>query len=109
MNNPIDITSVIPIGMKKEQAIKLAEKIAKTMKVMWAAEGGTIKLSPKDFAYSALNYFGTAKSKRFLSNRIQAIFSEEVLKKIIKSKNDFVTFNFNGEQITVNAKTPQPA
>ncbi len=109
MSNPIEISTIIPMGMKKEQALKLAEKIAKTMRAMWAAEGGPVKLTPKEFCSVALNYCRTPESKRFLGDKVTKIFSETEIEKIIESKNESVTLTFNGEQITINAKSPEPA
>ncbi len=109
MNNPIDITSVIPIGMNREQAEKLAQNIANTMRKMWEENKEKGKLHPKNFLTNSLSYCKTLESQKFLAERINKIFSENVIEKIIQSKNDFVTFTFKDEQVTVNAKAPQPA
>jgi sulfatase maturation enzyme AslB (radical SAM superfamily) len=107
--NPIEITSVIPIGMNREQADKLAQNLARTMRSMWAAEGGPKELSPKEFCVVALNYCGTPESRKFLADKLKEIFSEKMIKEIITSKNDSIKFTFNGEEVTINAKSPQPA
>lgn len=108
MNNPIDISSVIPIGMSREQAEKLAQSIANSMKKLWA-EKVEDRLDPKDFAVNSLSYCKTAESQKFLTERINRIFSEEIIQKINQSKNDFVTFTFKGDQITVKSALAQPA
>lgn len=107
--DPINITEIIPLGMTKEQAIVLAEKISRTMRVMWLSENGPGKLSPVEFALTALNYCGTPESKRFLMDRMIRVFSEKEIENIIRRKNDFVRFIFNGEEIFVKAESPQPA
>lgn len=108
MNNPIDISSVIPIGMNREQAEKLAQNIANSMKKLWE-EKAEDRLDPKNFVTNALSYCKTLESQKFLGERINNIFSEKVIEKIIQTKNDFVTFTFEGEQITVKSAVAQPA
>lgn len=108
MNNPIDISSVIPIGMHRKKAKKLAQNIARTMKSMWAAEGGPVKLTPEQFSEVALNYHHAPDTKESMAKKIKVIFSERVIEKIIQSENHFISFTLNGEETIVNSKTPQP-
>lgn len=108
MNNPINITSVIPIGMNRKKAKKLAQHIARTMRSMWSMEGGPVKLTPAQFSEVALNYRNAPEPKELMAKKIEIIFSERVIEKIIQSENHFISFTLNGEETIVNSKTPQP-
>lgn len=108
MNNPINISSVIPIGMNRKKAKRLAQHIAKTMRSMWSMEGGPVKLTPAQFSKVALNYRYAPEPKEPLLKKIEIIFSEKVIEKIIQSENEFISFTLNGEETILNSKTPQP-
>ena len=109
MNNPIDITPVIPVGMNRDQALKLAKRISKTMRSMWVNGKNPIELTPEQFCSVALRHCRTVESKRFLTDKIKKIITPLKIKQIINSKNNLVTFSLNGEEITTTSKKFQPA
>jgi hypothetical protein len=97
----IDITDSIPLGTDLTDAKKFAKEVSFSLRCLWAAEGGSLKISPADFA---LNIQITTKVRCFqndeaVKKNIEKIFNTKILKKITNEKIDLVVFNFNGQQI----------
>lgn len=103
----INITEIAPLGIKLQEFEKFAKEVSFAMRCLWAGESGPLKIDGDSFSTNLLITSRVPAINTFTDNikkYAQKVFTDSVVKRIIKKKEDWVTYEFNGQTYKIHFK-----
>lgn len=103
----VNITELAPIGIKLQEFEKFAKEVSFAMRCLWAGESGPLKIDGDSFYGNLLitsRVHAINARKDHLKKYTQKVFTDAVITKIIEQKEDWVTYEFNGQTYKIHFK-----
>lgn len=103
----INITELAPLGIKLQEFEKFAKEVSFAMRCLWAGESGPLKIDGDSFSTNLLITSRVPAINTFTDNikkYAQKVFTDSVVKRIVEKKEDWVTYEFNGQTYKTHFK-----